>query len=48
MKEVRELLHTMSWQVMDVYVICGCFHECLDTFAPLRPVICRGSRRPTP
>ena len=54
--EVREHLRVVPWHVMDIYdsvddmwsFITSTLHECLDIFAPLHPVVCKKSRRPTP
>ena len=54
--EVREHLRVVPWHVMDIYdsvddmwsFITSALHECLDIFAPLHPVVCKKSRRPTP
>ena len=54
--EVREYLQVVPWQVMDIYddvndmwhFFSSILQECMDTFAPLHPVVCKQSRRPTP
>ena len=54
--EVREHLQAIPWQVMDIYDVVNdmrnffnsILQECLDTFAPLHPVVCKRSHRPTP